>query len=652
MKTKITLQPKKIPYYLLLTFLTSGAGLILGFLSFSGLYVLFPILPLAFAAFGLSVAYEGEIYLQNIKGSLKKLFKYHYVENHLAKTYLLQHFPDDLESSPPFFKDYSAQLRLLEAFLHKPLDEESAARKAAIEKTLKDMEKWFALQLFDTDTTPENKQSEYSKQLRTWLTEHDQKQWQDTCKQRKQTFWLLRIFSGFAGAFMTLGTTYLIVEAFSVIPFFMAIPFAVWPLMITPMALIAGTAYGLLTFNAATDFVNNNTVHFWYNKLRKDWQKGFTLSNLVISSAAVFLVAITSALTICTAGTWWTVANNAKPLFGWMKNMPRFIMGVINPIITGLSALCFNFQNTAESLEMVDQALKAKQGLFAQAWGDLQKAFASAWRTENWLQLINPFRILLKLTILPLRVLFFIGHLLSIGVTADRMPGLSEITAALIAIISEGFEDAHYFVGHGHGSCSNEPAEAHAHSHGHSHSHGHDHHQEHSLKSLLTERLSTAHSHNHDLDIPTILIRTIFIPVYFLAAAWDYLSSTDQTLDFQQAWNKQRGLEKGQKVHLCSKAATPSGEWQKEQTIALIDKYQRKHLASVSTGRGLAEEKIQALNLLKEEVRKSQSPLADTLRAASQNPVFNQHRWFKQTDNTATQDFVENLPIRVTARAT
>ena len=70
--------PRKIPYNIALIILTAGASLILGFLSFGGMYALLPFLPLAFAGFALSVSYEGEIYLQNIKGALKKLFKTNY----------------------------------------------------------------------------------------------------------------------------------------------------------------------------------------------------------------------------------------------------------------------------------------------------------------------------------------------------------------------------------------------------------------------------------------------------------------------------------------------------------------------------------------------------------------------------------------------
>lgn len=90
-----------------LLLLTVGASLILGFLSFGGMYALWPVLPLAFAGFALSVAYEGEIYLQNIKGALNKLFKFNYLKNYLAKEYLLNHFPNtDEENCPQFFKDY------------------------------------------------------------------------------------------------------------------------------------------------------------------------------------------------------------------------------------------------------------------------------------------------------------------------------------------------------------------------------------------------------------------------------------------------------------------------------------------------------------------------------------------------------------------
>ena len=93
---------KKIPYYLAPWFLMAGASLTMGLLSFSGILAIWPgVLPLAFGGFFLSVAYEGEIYLKNIKGSLKKLFKSNQLERQLAKSYLLECLAKPETPSPP-----------------------------------------------------------------------------------------------------------------------------------------------------------------------------------------------------------------------------------------------------------------------------------------------------------------------------------------------------------------------------------------------------------------------------------------------------------------------------------------------------------------------------------------------------------------------
>lgn len=607
------------------------------------MYVLVPLLPVAFAAFGLSVAYEGEIYLQNIKGSIKKLFKSNYLENYLGKEYLRSLFlgtseEDEKESlfalinkdgdkadCPQFFKDYAAQVHLLKNFGHKQLNAQSAKRKKVILKNLNDMEKWFAKEVFN----PGKQQSPYAKQLSLWLANHKQKEWQDRLKSRQFTFNGLKIFSGIAGIFMTLGSSYLIVEAFSVIPFMAGISFALWPVFIVPMAIIAGAAYGLLTYNAITDFVNNDTIKQWYKKLRDAWKEGFSWRNVFITSIAVFLVAITIALTICTAGTWWTVASNARPLFTWMQNMPKFIMSIINPIIIGLSTISFIFPNIGETLELLDDATRSYKGdLLERFEASLIEAFKHLRNTENILQMLNPFRLILKLTITPLRVLLFLGHLISIGVTADRMRGVPEVVAALIAIISEGFEDAHYFVGHDH-----------------------EHQHEHDLKTLLKERLDPAESHNHDLDIPTLFLKVLASPIYLLATLWDCLSSKlnnshRKVLDLTQSLYKQLGIPEEQDVQVDS-ATKQNPDWQVEHTLFAIDKYKAKHLSGVVVGKDIAAEKSLGLDKLKEEVQ-STKDLASTLKAAKNQSVYNKHRWFTNPEETtSTKAFVDELQDRI-----
>lgn len=631
---------KKFPRYLALGSLTVGASLILGFLSFGGMYALYPALYLAFATFGLSVAYEGEIYLQNIKGAFKKLFKSDYLQNHLAKEYLLENFPKNTDSEvcPQFFRDYETQLKLLGEFNHKPLNKESRIRKKQIEKTLADMEKWFALQLFATDKKKKETEelSDYTKTLRQWLKDHGQKGWQERLEKRQSTFNLVKGFSSLAATFMGLGSTYLIVEAFSVIPLMAAIPFAFWPILIVPMAVVAGAAYGMLTYNTITDLINNDTINKWYIKLRNDLSQGITTRNVFMTAMALFLVSLAIALTVCTAGTWWTVATSSRPLFEWMKRIPSFIMGIINPIITGLSAIFFNVQNSAESLEMVYEATNSNTdtNIFQRTYKAVADGLTHVWNTENWLQMLNPFRILLKLTVTPLRILLFLGHLVSVALTSDRMPGVPQIVAALVAIISEGFEDAHYFAGSNH-----------------------------QAKTLLEQRLGSEEDHEQNSDIPTQLLKIIASPLYFLATRWDYYASQMNTgsgneqpkaLTLEQARNKQLGLQEEVNVSLPHDAQRPSKEWQVEHTVSLIEKYERKHLNTVWVGTDIADDKKKGFQQLKTNVRATTSngsTVSEILKEAKNNPVYNRHRLFalQEDELTTTQEFIEELPERVNA---
>lgn len=526
---------KKIPYYLAVGLLTCGASLILGLLSFGGMYAMFPILGLAFAVFGLSVAYEGEIYLQNIKGALTKIFKTDYLSQHLAKRYLLTQFPENLNNSPPFFQDYKAQLDFIAAFGHQ-LDANSKKRKQRAEKILSDMEKRFALMLFKEPTAQD---ADDTKNLRAWLANKNnfpkdengnisdawqtREQWQTKLTIRRWGLYGVLAFSFVAGGCAALGTTYLLVEAIAVIPFLAALgPASIVPIAVAG-SIIAGVAYGLLVYNAITDFINNETIVTWYNKIREDWRDGFSFHNVVMALTTVTLILLAGALTVCTAGTWWTVVANARPLFEWMKNIPFWIINIIQPAITGFGSLFFIIQNTSESIKMVDEWLTKvlEKGLIKTLFGSTEKWFRQLRSIETWFQIFNPFRILLKLTVTPIRLLLFLGHLISIALTADRMPGIPHIVSFLVAIISEGFEDAHYFLGH-------------------THSHPH------TMQDKLNERLGAGHGHSHDLDIPTLIIKVIASPLYLSAALYDWGFSQrneniENVLSFNKAWEKHWG---------------------------------------------------------------------------------------------------------------
>jgi hypothetical protein len=717
----MVLKAKKIPYYLLLLLLTVGASLIIGFLSFGGMFALWPILPLAFGAFALSVAYEGEIYLQNIKGALNKLFfKRNYLEHQLAREYLLTNFPNtELEDCPQFFKDYKVQLELLHKFGHHALDKASQARKQKVQKTLADMEKWFALQLYSTkgytleltfQTAPIDNQIEpgklylyvtddslhyalrnesgaiiraglppefsrhnaaivnalkqdetlseeqvsaiftatakkgfvqgepltnYQKQLRTWLSQNKQGEKIELLKKRTTLFKKVAGFSIASGLFMGLGTSYLLVGEFAAIPVLAAIPFTLLPLIILPMAVIAGAAYALLTYNAATDMISNDTLRKWYYKMRNDLREKITFRKILIATSAVFLLVLAVALTLCTAGTWWTIAKNARPLFGWMGKIPGFVMGVINPLVTGASALIFNVQNTSETFEVIDGLLNTKGNLFQRLIENTRKTYEQLRERENLWQIFNPFRILLKLTITPLRILLFLGHLVSIGVTADRVPGIPEIISALLGIISEGFEDLHYFFEH-------------------------HHHHGHEFGDLLKEHLEPGHSHSHSADIPTRLLKAIFSPLYLAAATWAWWASkrnvsqnaesaSREELSFKNAWLQQTGQERGRAKN-PSLTSEVSRDWKIQHGIYLIERYKQKHLNNVIIKSEMAIKKANRLTSLQDNLRGNQGAvtIGDQLEAAKEEPYYNEHRLFS-VGTTRTKEFLDNLTDRIDA---
>lgn len=756
---------KNIPRYISLGFLIVGASCILGFLSFSGMFALWPIIPLALASLTLSVAYEGEIYRQNLSQVWKRLFKPRAFEHELGREFLLDYFPADTSSPdcPQFFKDYEKQLKLLHRFEHKELDEASLKRKRHVEKTLKDMEKWFAKQLY---SEPSDQDSNYQKDVRAWvesqiehrlgreyLLQHfpadlddpqcpqffrdyaaqrerqqyllldieqreamarrlpnvrerrnalfllraerkqaqqplealekrfarllylertadnedaglpwawfnnlpeapnkDSKRYTTELERRKYRAGWARGFSVLAGVFIGLSTTYLLVEAFSIIPFLAAISFTTLPYIIIPMAMVAGLSYALLSYNAWVDVISHNPITEWCYKIFDDVTTQPGIKSVIMSVMALALFALTITLTVCTMGTWWTVVNNTRPLFSWMAKLPVFIMGVINPIITGIATFIFNIQNTSESLEMIDALLDTTWNQFT-SWCKRQVDFiARVFASENWMQVFNPFRLILKLTITPLRILLFLGHLISIGVTADRMPGLSEILTAILGIISEGFEDAHYFMGdtlHQHSPDEDETPE------------------------LLKERLGAEAGHDHSLDLPTQVLKLVFWPVYFAATLWDWGWSklTQATsLSWEEAEAKQYGTTVKQDVDFPADFSQfgrpspyPSPAWQTEHAVMLVERHEER-LGQTWHGQAIAEDKRAHLGELHtalaatkdttdkqavQKVMRSHKRIDPETGEIPHMAAYNRHRMFSLGGPSETAAFVDNLEHRI-----
>lgn len=532
---------KKTLHQYALYLLTLGASVTLGFLSFGGMLALWPVLPLAFGAFALSVAYEGEIYFQNIRGALNKLLDPNFITHRRGKDYLLKNLDKNLAdpNSPEFFKSYQQQC---EKVIHSGHD-----KRAQEQETLSHMEEVFARRLVDevkVQTVDDTKNlTEYQQKLKaleSWLKDNVHPDELKNYESQKKTWIYLKLFSALAAVFMGMGTVYLLAEAFGAISFMATLPFVVAAPLVVSLSILAGAAYGLLTFNAMTNLFDQDFAELklyknikddlsfgnnWSERLRSGaWWRGFGMATLSLA-----LVVLAGVLTICTAGTWMTVVKESRPIFGFIAKLPSWIMGFVNPLITSFSSIVFNLLNTAGSLEEVDKLARSEKSLWQYVvakWEAVQKSLAY----ENRWQSVNPFRIILTLIITPLRIVFFLGHLFAIALTADRVPGWSQFKTALVGFVCEFFEDLHFFVDH---DCGHIYVDVHAAI------------DKKTFDSFLEARLGRGHDHSHGLDLPTKLLMygLYCCGVYWFAARWDYhmsLYNDDKNkLTLEQAWEKQ-----------------------------------------------------------------------------------------------------------------
>lgn len=486
-------------YQFLLILLTLGASLIIGLLSFSGIYVILPSLLLGATFFTLSTIYEAQILGENIDGALQKLFSADRLEYDLSLQYLLDSFrtldPNLQEKWPSFYIDFAEELMTYDQLHHTPNGAETRRLRKESEEKLKEK-----LTFFHQIITQKRKDDPA-------LIEHLNisapnqvsfiEQFQTHFSRNKPFQFAAKIFSAMTMALMTLGTTYLLTEAFLTIPFFASLSVAFWPILILPMAVISAAAFASLTYNTLSNIITHHKIQKRFLAFKEDIQKnGLHAKNIIPLAITAILTTLAALLTICTAGTWLTIAKETPAIIRGMRHIPSFVMNVLLPLFTGIAALAFNLENSNESLETLEKIF-SKETL-NKIIQSIQLTIKTIRESENWLQLFNPFRIILLLTITPLRFLLFIGHLMSIGATADRVPGVSKIGSAIMGFICEFFEDMHYFI-----QCD---------------THSHD------LFPLLEEYLS-GDAHSHEKDIPTRIIKLISTPIYFASLLWDYTAS-------------------------------------------------------------------------------------------------------------------------------
>lgn len=456
--------------------------------------------------------------------------------------------------------------------------------------------------------------------LQLWLKPH-QAAYQSDLKERRASYRIYLIGSLVAAICMTFGTTFLLGEAFATIPLLASLSVVTLPYIILPMAIIAGLAYGLLTYNAFTDMAKEEILSKRYDRLKEDIESR-AWNRIPMSLLTVGLFLLTTALTLCTVGTWWTIIKQTRPLFSWMSKIPSFVVMLMG-VVLAWSTWGFNVENAFTTLNELEEETE-----------EVPEEEDDDVEVENKYQIINPARILIKLTYTPLRIILFLAHLLSVSVTGDRVPNLPEIVSIILGFISEGFEDWHYIF-----SKKN---------------HGHKH----DLKSRLAEQFEPDGGHDHDNDIPTQVLKGLFYPLFLLAAKWHFETSKigredgSPAVSFKRALEKQQGIKKEKSIPLDQAGPSPSHEWEKQHMLYLIEKEQKK-LSTFAVKKHAELEKLREV-IYPLDFAKEGKKLDNILHQEATKEIYNTNSHtptFFPNNQTSTASFIRELPLRTRGHA-
>lgn len=644
------MKSKKILWYTVFLPLSFSSVLVLGLLSFIGVLALPGLgatsaIFLGLLALGFTVAYEGEVYLQNIKGAFNKLFlKKDYFKNRLGKQYLYKNFPLE-ETRPQLFTDQLKDLDALEHLNHFTLNKQQKKIQKQLKFRIKMRERWLINMLFDPKSTVDHETPYLAaarKRVngindnlsdnphRSTLKNLTPNQLINQVKKNNRWNYFAIIFSLLVTLGMGAGSVFLLSTQLILIPFFLTLPAAGLTAIIISLAILSGAAYGLIIYNALTDMIANSTLKHWGYKVIDALKGDSILLKIAIPVSATVLVGLAVLMTVFTMGTWWFIVKAAA------QKTPVAVKGIISAL-TGLSAFIFNIENTFETLGLFRHWIKQKVMPSHHKHDHHHAKKPWLWQRENWLQVINPFRLYLVPVMTVVNKLMFGIHIVAESFAVD-LPYFQK-TVIATSFTSNLMADYHYILGHEH------------------HDHGAIQGDANTIEryaALTKARSASAHGHSHEDNIPSLLIKYIFSfgTVLFRAAAlWDSWASKlnpkedglRKRISYSDALLKYQGkpprltenvVKPERTSGFCTAAAIDNiGQWRRKLDKSWVNSAQ-------------AEQKSKDLaNLEAALARNSDQQPSNTIQSALNNrySALTVHRFYKSKAPTATESFLNEV---------
>lgn len=646
-----TMNAKKILWYTVFLPLALSSVMVLGLLSFIGVLAI-PGLGLAASiilgglALGFTIAYEGEVYLQNIKGAFNKLFlKKDYFKLRLGKQFLYSNFP--LENDrPALFTEQLQDISALDKLDHSTLSKAQKKIRKQLKFRIKMRERWLVEMLFDP--TPKKTDTPYLTAARLRLSTinanniYDKRKMLETLtpaqlvnRVQRNNRWnyLAIVFSVLVATGMGVGSIYLLATQLLLIPFIPLLPVAAFTGLVVSLALLSGVAYGFIIYNAVTDMIANSTLKTWSYKVVDAFKSKNIIVKVGLPISAVVLVSLAVLMTVFTMGTWWYIVKAAVPVVKNVVNKTPAVVGIIVAALTGLSAFIFNIENSFETLGIFNKWVE-KKSQPAENNHEHHKQ-TSIFERENWLQIINIPRLWLK-CVNFLNKVFFFTHIVAEGFGVDLPNTAVKNVATVTALGSNFMADYSYILGHEHHSHSTKEGEAH-------------------YAELVKARAAAGHGHSHDDNIPSKIIKflgSFGTLAYKAAAFWDHAASmlndkhpTRKPISYKNALLKHKG--KPPQMEISDPNEIKPKRSDEFCTAAAIDNItlKQQNLEKAWFNQAQAQRKAAELGNLTENLaaKSPEKSIKDIIAEAKKKPAMNTHRFYKFKHPTATHAYLEEV---------
>ncbi len=557
--------------YILTALFSLGAIALLGILSYSGMLYLTGNVIASLVSAGLAVLIEGEIYKRNILSGVSKFLEFgQFVErdsyvNKLKELSDKFHDPKsadcDNSGRTSLLKDYYSLRHYKKKLEHaKVRSEEQEKELERCETRISEIEEFF-IRYMNDGLDPNNIiEQRLSKGLDHYLI-NDKTEILNTLRSNisweQMWLWLSTPFTVGGGIMAMLVAVAQLPEAL------VALNIAITPtltmLAIWPLAFLGGIGLMLITYNTFVEVIHNKKWVKHWKVFNQNIKEASTLGSVlhVVSMALITGLAIFA--TIATASTWWIAAQTGVTLFPLLSTLTvrlQMILISVGATLFALGQIVFEYVNSLESHATITRGQSRKgltkdQEQYLSKLSTVRQFFAvpllqalndyDSWLRKPLCERINPFTWIIKIIEYPFRLVIFIGHLISIGVTGDRLGNIHPAVTSTVGALQEGMTDLHYVWS---GKC------------------GH-----------------------HHYDFAGLFLDVLLSPLKLLATGWNFISGEK---DFSEQLRKTFGRGKIKEI----KKYVPSAELQHYEVDKIIAQ-EEERLDNVTVYDESAEEKLQ-----------------------------------------------------------